>query len=208
MTFRPTDRTQRLLPNESWAITVADRWSAFGVSPEATGTLALVANTGVVTPVFVPLHTTMQNIGFNVTTAGAASTVARVALYEWNPVTKALGNLVADFGTTAVDATGIRSIAANGTTIRSGWYAWVIVSSGAPTVRTVLGSQSEQSEPLAVNTTNFEALVHYTCATFLATGVAAPASGAAATLTRVVSNSEFRSNNIILGQYVPSRIAV
>lgn len=209
MTFRPSERTNRLLSNEAFnANRGASEWTLWGAAPEGTGTLALVANTTVVTPLFVPQHTTMANVGLLVTTAGAGGVIARVALYEWNPVTRALGALVADFGTITVDATGIRSLAANGATIRSGWYAWVLVSNGTPTVRTFLAGQAEQSEPFTVTGAGAaEVTAHYTAAAFLSTGAAAPVSGATATLTRVVSGTEFRPNGIVVGQWFPSRIA-
>jgi hypothetical protein len=210
LTFRPSERTHRILSNEAFNQgRGANDWSLFGPILEATGTLALTANTAVVTPTFIPQHTTMSNVGIVVTTAGSAGQVARVAMYEWNPVTKALGNLVADFGTVLVDATGVRSAAANGLTVRSGWYAFVFVSNGTPTLRTFLAAQNEQSEAFTVSTAGaLEATIHYTAATFLATGSAALATGASATLTRVTSGSEGRPNHFVVGQWVPSRIAV
>lgn len=208
MSVRPSDRIQRVNPNEAYFSQGANDWAAFGVSPEATGTLALVAGTAVVTPVFVPSAITIKRIGAVVTVAAAAAEVARLGLYEWDPATKKLGALVKDYGTVLVDATSLRNTANAADVVKPGWYAWVIVSDGAPTVRTVLGSQGEQAEAFTVSTTNLVATAHYTAAAGFVAGTAMPASGADVVLTRVTSTSEFRPTNIVLGQYTPSKIAV
>ena len=70
-----------------------------------------------------------------VTTAGVASSVARLGIYnadaDWQPTT-----LVVDAGTVAVDSTGVKTITLSPVvTLAPGKYLLALLSNGAPTLR-------------------------------------------------------------------------
>jgi hypothetical protein len=203
LTFRPSDRIHRFTANEAYVVQPADNYSLFAGTPEATGTVTLVANTAVVTPVFFDQPVSIETVGLVVTTAGAGGTVARIALYEWNPVTRALGALVRDCGTVSTAATGLVTASFGNVAVRSGWYAWAVSGDGTPALRTVQVSDPELVESFTVSTTTLVATIHYTAP--LTATAAAPAAGPA--VTRVTSATEFRPNQLVIGRWSSSRIA-
>ncbi len=66
---------------------------------------------------------TIDRIGFEITTAGAAGALARAAIYARDPATGAAGALVLDSGTTAADSTGVKNLTVS-TALTAGLY-WV-----------------------------------------------------------------------------------
>lgn len=111
-----------------------------GVSVVSSGTQAFNANTLHYFPIVVPTSVTADQIKLEVTTGGAASTVARMGIYEadtnWQPGTRIL-----DSGTVAVDSTGVKT-ASISQVLSAGRYLLAYHSDGAPTLRIVRGSVS------------------------------------------------------------------
>jgi hypothetical protein len=153
------------------------------VIPTATATQALTANTAIITPFYLDRTLALTSVGAIVTTA-AASQVVKLAVYKWNPVTRALGELVKDCGQIATDATGV--VMANVQhRLEPGWYAWAVVSGGTPTLRSFSAAMAAVAGAFTVATTNATFTTHYTAAVTAAS--AWPTTGPA--VTAVTSTS-------------------
>jgi hypothetical protein len=191
----------RFVHRELFSNLPASTYGVLGTIPDATATLALVANTAVVTPFYVDRNIAISQIGTVVTTAGTTGQRVRIALYDWDPITRAAGALIADFGSVLCDATGLAALTpAVARYVASGWYALAIVSDGAPTIRTVLGSSRDFGGTFTVSTTTLVATSHYTVSVTNGISVGFPATLGA--LTAVTSTSEFRPTQFAVARYV------
>lgn len=88
------------------------------------------------TPFYLPDGTGITAIAINVTSAGAASNVVRLGLYNADPTTK-LPTTVLDQGTVAADSTGFKTLTLGATRTPSGadglfWVAACPQGAGAP----------------------------------------------------------------------------
>lgn len=86
------------------------------------------------TPIYVDGSTAFDRICINVTTAGAASTLARLGIYRADATNEAPGTLVVDAGTVDVATTG-EKLATISQTLTSGMYWLAFVSNGGPTCK-------------------------------------------------------------------------
>lgn len=113
-------------------------WSLPGVYVTGVGARAIVANRLYYFPFQIYKAKTLDQLLLEVTAAGAALTVARMGIYaadlDWQP-----GALILDAGAVAVDSTGVKSIAL-AQALSPGQYLLCVLSNGAPTLRTWLGS--------------------------------------------------------------------
>lgn len=109
-----------------------------GVGSISSGTTTLAANQVRYLPIVVDTPITVDQLILEVTTAGAASTTARMGIYtaglDWMPVT-----LVVDGGTVAVDSTGAKTLSIS-QQLMPGRYLLTINTDGTPTLRYVRGS--------------------------------------------------------------------
>ncbi len=118
-------------------------WELPGVVVQADNTNALTADDLMNYPIFVLHDITVNTVGFEVTSAGIASSLARVCVFEatenWQPAT-----LVKDWGTVLVDSTGEKEIGDGGgpmsLTAAQGRYIIQLISDDAPTTRVLRGS--------------------------------------------------------------------
>ena len=97
-------------------------------------TLALGANILYCCPFFVPERTTWTEIGVEVTTAAAASSLLRVGIYR--AYAGRPQALILDGGAKAADSTGLKTSTIS-QVLEAGWYFLAVFSNGAPTVRAI-----------------------------------------------------------------------
>lgn len=101
-------------------------------------------NVGYFVPFIITKPTAISALAFNVTaiTSGGTAVVGRLALFNDNGA-GGVGTLVADYGTTAMSATGIRSIAGS-RTLQPGiyWGAFKYEYSVAPTTHPIMTMMS------------------------------------------------------------------
>lgn len=97
-------------------------------------TLALGANVLYCCPFFVPERTTWTEIGVEVTTAAAASSLLRVGVYR--AYAGRPQALILDGGAKAADSTGLKTSAIS-QVLEAGWYFLAVFSNGTPTVRAI-----------------------------------------------------------------------
>lgn len=97
------------------------------------GTIALGANTIYYLPIFTKTQKTLDQLACSVTTAAAAGKVIRMGLYTADSNLN-VGNLIADGGNLAADATGDKAFSISAT-IAPGAYLIGVHTDGAPTVR-------------------------------------------------------------------------
>lgn len=93
------------------------------------------------TPFQIPKKVTVTKVAFNVTVAGDASTTARVAIYSPHATTKFPGSLLVDFGTIAIDSTGVKEYSIS-QVLDPGIY-WLAInhnSTTSPTLRSITSS--------------------------------------------------------------------
>ncbi len=102
--------------------------------------IALTADTLYSVPLIVARAITVDRIACEVTTAGAASTAARLGIYN-NGTNLHPGALLLDAGTVAVDSTGVKAITIN-QALSKGIYHLAIISDGAPSARGILPEKS------------------------------------------------------------------
>lgn len=125
------------IPQGRLKISGTTHYSIPGVEASSAGTFAISANTIRYAPIYVTTPITIDQMAIEVTTGGAASTTARLGIYnadlDWQPT-----SLVVDAGTVAVDSTGVK-IASVNVTLPPGRYLLALNSDGAPTLRRVLG---------------------------------------------------------------------
>ena len=167
--------------------------------PEATQAIALVAAQGVVTPFFLNRAILPTDLGVVVTVAGTAASKIRIALYDWDHVNRALGSLLKDYGVVAADATGLQALTAQTYGFKNGWYAWVIVSDAAPTVRCAIALTPETAGAFTISTTTILGVTHYTCSLTNPIASGYPAVGPA--VTPVTSATEFRQNFFVMSRH-------
>ena len=104
--------------------------------------VALVANRLWAMPLLVARALTIDRLAIHVSTAGAASTVARLGIYN-NGTNNYPGTLLLDGGTVAVDSTGVKELSlASSQALTKGLYWLALVLDGAPTLRLVYISMS------------------------------------------------------------------
>jgi hypothetical protein len=109
------------------------------LSPAATGTQALTANTMYATVFTVRQPQLWTKIGINVTVAGAGGTLARLGVYDIENGVPT--SLVHDAGTVAVSTTGVKEITISKVLI-PGTYAMVVFTNGTPTVTADVNSKA------------------------------------------------------------------
>ena len=97
-------------------------------------TLALGANILYCCPFFVPERTTWTEIGVEVTTAAAASSLLRVGIYR--AYAGRPQALILDGGAKAADSTGLKTSTIS-QVLEAGWYFLAVFSNGTPTVRAI-----------------------------------------------------------------------
>lgn len=121
-----------------------------GVSPVSVSTQALVADRLYYEPVRVATPITLDQLRIEVTTAAAASTVARLGIYEadtdWQPT-----DLVLDAGTVAIDSPGVKT-ASISQALSPGRYLFTMHLNGAPSVRVIRGDIGGDGVLAAVGT--------------------------------------------------------
>jgi len=118
---------------ERFRVGGSTRYFTSGIGATALTTLALTANRLYAAPFFVPCVQSFDRIAINVTTAGAAGTLARIGIYYDNGAT-APGELTLDSGDIAVNATGVKQVNISiSLSMRLIWLA--IVASAAVTIR-------------------------------------------------------------------------
>ncbi len=131
-----TGLLQRVRMGESLASTGGAVWIAgryYGSNAiGASSTLAVAASRLYVTAFYAPQPRAIDRVSINVTTAGAAGTVARVGVYKGSPDTGVPTTVHVDAGTVPTDTTGIKEATVTATLHGFHWLAFV--SSGTPTV--------------------------------------------------------------------------
>lgn len=137
----------------------------------SVSTAAMVADTLRYAPMFVVTPITLDRIGLEVTTAGAAGKVLRLGIYNadlnWQPT-----SLVLDAGTVAADSTGQKLITIN-QALPAGRYLLVLNTDGTPTVRYVTGGQRYMGiNALGGAPFHFKMVVSSAYGAFAGTGVA------------------------------------
>lgn len=106
---------------------------AIGVAASAPST-----NRWIFEPLIITEPTTFDRVAMEITTAGAAGKLARIALYTadqyWQPAT-----LIQDFGTIAIDVGAVPTLATItiNTTLQPGRYIAVWITDGAATYRSI-----------------------------------------------------------------------
>lgn len=100
-------------------------------------TLALGANILYCCPFFVPERVTWTEIGVEVTTAAAASSLLRVGVYR--AYAGRPQELILDGGAKAADSIGLKTTVVS-QVLEAGWYFLAVFSNGAPTVRAITDS--------------------------------------------------------------------
>lgn len=97
-------------------------------------TLAIGANILYCCPFYVPERTTWTEIGVEVTSAAAASSLLRVGIYRaYSGRPQAL---ILDGGAKAADSTGLKTSTIS-QVLEAGWYFLAVFSNGTPTVRAI-----------------------------------------------------------------------
>lgn len=128
-------------------------YSIPGNQAATVATSAITANVVRYAPFLVKTPITLDQLSIEVTAAGAASTTARLGIYnadtDWQPT-----SLVVDAGTVAVDSTGVKT-ASISQSLSPGRYLLAFNSDGAPTVRIVRGGAHLLGYDPALNTTPF-----------------------------------------------------
>ena len=125
-----------------------------GVEISTVSTRALAANRIQYTPIYVKTTIVIDQVAIEVTTAGAAGKLARVALYntdvDWQPTSK-----VFDAGTVAVDPGTPPTIttASVSATLAPGRYLVALISDGTPTLRVWRGGSRYFGLISTLNTT-------------------------------------------------------
>ena len=102
----------------------------FWVGTVATGNAALVANQLYATALLIPRDMTLDRICFEVTTAGAGGTKARLGIYN-DGTDLYPGALLVDAGEVAVDTTGLKTIIIS-QALTKGIYWLAVVTDGTP----------------------------------------------------------------------------
>lgn len=110
-------------------------YSLPGCSPKGVSTNATTANRIYYEPIFVEAACTIDSLLVEVTVAGAASTTARLGIYQAD-TNRQPGARILDAGTVAVDSTGVKTISISQNLAR-GLYILAFQSDGAPTIRVV-----------------------------------------------------------------------
>lgn len=116
------------------------QYSIPGVQFRGVGTKTLTANRILYMPMQVVTPIVIDQLAIEVTTAGAAGKLARLAIYnadtDWQPTTR-----VVDAGTVAVDpgAPPTVTTASISTTLAAGRYLLAIISDGTPVLRSFQG---------------------------------------------------------------------
>lgn len=133
--------------NIPWpALKISGRWISNAMyATYSNGTFALAANTQYYHPIIAPFDVTVTQAAFWVTTAGAAGKLARIGVYDSNPLTGRPGKVLAQASGVPVDgATGARTQAFDGAAsvalVRGMQYWLSIHSDGTPTLRKMSGS--------------------------------------------------------------------
>jgi hypothetical protein len=116
------------------------------LSPANRNTASTTLATPVLRCYYVPFllrcGAPIGSLSFNVTGAGAASTVARVGIYGLKS-NGYMGDLMATTGDVATDTTGLKTTSlASAIFLAPGWYYTAFVCSGSPTVTAWTGSPS------------------------------------------------------------------
>ncbi len=93
---------------------VAGRWYSSHVLGSA-GTAAPAASELRLLPWYVPVARSIDRVGCNVSTAGTAAHVARLGVYNADPVSGLPTTVLVDAGTVAVDTTGQKEVAVTAT---------------------------------------------------------------------------------------------
>jgi hypothetical protein len=117
------------------------QYSIPGVDVTALATRTLTASRIYYSPWFVSTPITLDQLAIEVTTAGAAGKLARLAIYnadvDWQPTTK-----VVDAGTVVVDPGAVPAVttASISITLIPGRYLSALISDGTPALRVFRGS--------------------------------------------------------------------
>lgn len=115
-------------------------YHAPGVDFSGVGTRAIVANTMYYAPWFVDGTIVIDQFAAEITTAGAAGTLARLGIYradaDWQPTDE-----VVEGAEISIAAVGVVTSAITDTTLNPGRYLAAITCSGAPTFREMRGGQ-------------------------------------------------------------------
>lgn len=91
-----------------------------------------VANQLRLVPIYVPFEYTVNAVSFNVMAAASIGGQARVGLYTMDRSVTLTALRHTDFGSVAVDSTGVKSIAFAPITLAPGWY-WLAINFSATT---------------------------------------------------------------------------
>jgi hypothetical protein len=110
-----------------------------GVDFISVGTKSLASGRLYYIPMLTTTAITLDRLAIEVTSAGAASTVARLGIYNATTSWQA-DTLVLDAGTVAVDSTGVKTVTIN-QALAAGRYFLALLGDGSPTVRMVRGGQ-------------------------------------------------------------------
>ncbi len=116
---------------------ITGRW----YNPHLVGGTATVAPTASelrLLPVYVPVPRTIDRVGCNVSTAGTAGHVARLGVYNVDPVTGLPTTVLVDAGTVAVDTTGVKEVVVSATLHGLHWLG-LTAQSGTFTALSTLG---------------------------------------------------------------------
>lgn len=116
------------LPNPAL---MASGYSLPGAVLLAGSTMAWGNNNLKVEPFYVPVTITLTGMQVRVTTAGTASSVARLGVYASDRNWSGGGALVLDAGTVAVDSTGVKNLTGLSQSLTPGWYWAVLLNNAA-----------------------------------------------------------------------------
>jgi hypothetical protein len=132
--------------NTGWS-SISDAWGnislptgVFIYVPMNTVSTSIFAANGETryTAVYFPHACTISDIGIEVSTVGAAGSVARIGIYAMNTSLKP-GTLILDAGTVTTAAGTIQTIASlSGVIPSAGWYFFSVSQQGAPATRHTL----------------------------------------------------------------------
>ena len=111
------------------------RYVVPGWTSQSSGTKLYAAGEGRYQPIYVATRTTYLGIAVDVTTAGAAGTLARLGIYQWDNGLP--GARVLDAGTVSTATTGVKEIVIS-QALDPGFYFLYCVVDGAPTLRAYL----------------------------------------------------------------------
>lgn len=107
--------------------TLLERWYSSSVNSASLTTAVVARNVNRYIPLVVPKRMTIDLMAINVTAFGAASSVARIGIYDSEKNESANSNMlpknvVLDAGTVAVDSNGVKTITGLNTTLEPGLY--------------------------------------------------------------------------------------